>query len=405
MFKDREDYLNQREVLINKAQGLYNEGKYEDSIKVKEEVDKLDNDFENFSKAQANINALKDSSKISNIAPLNKENKIGEVVGEDMTDSIEYRKAFMNHMLTGKPMAKEFKNQDQFTTTSNVDSVIPKTVMQRIIEKIEAQGMILPEITRTSFKGGLSIPISSARPVASWVGEREGSFKQNKATSSISFKWHKLRCAINMSLEVTVTTLDVFESTFVRQVAEAMIKALEQAIITGKGEAEHQPKGILHEDNLLEARDVAITDPKKTISYQDLVKAEGLLDVEYEAGAVWFMNKKTFMEIAGMVDSTGQPIGRINYGGHGARPEYSILGRRVVLNNYMPTENSTKLQSRRVVAFLVNAKDYFLNTNLEMTTKRYEDFETDDINVKSVMLVDGQLTQNYSLITISKKQA
>ena len=51
-----------------------------------------------------------------------------------------------------------------------IGAVIPTTILNKIIEKMEAVGMILPLVTRTAYKGGVSIPTSTAKPVASWVG-------------------------------------------------------------------------------------------------------------------------------------------------------------------------------------------------------------------------------------------
>ncbi|MCI6692508.1 MAG: phage major capsid protein [Clostridium sp.] len=401
MFINKEDYLKQREALVNKAKDLHNEGKYEESIAVSNEINELQQEFENFAKSQANMKALEDNHKISNIAPLNKDNKIGFSFTEDMTDSVEYRKAFMNHVLKGDKIPNELRNEVGITKTTDVGTVIPKIIMQRIIDKIELEGMILSEVTRTSYKGGLAIPISAGvKPEAEWVAEGAGSEKHKTSTGEIVFAYHKLRVAINMTLEVTVTTLDIFETYFVSMVASAMIKALEKAIVSGDGAG--KPKGILLAGNLdATNRDVAIA-KGKTIGYDDLMKAEAALPVEYETNAKWFMSKKTFYEIASMVDSSGQPIGKVNMGGYNNRPEYTILNRPVIINNYMPTTNEATLGNRQIVAFLVNASDYILNTNYNMTTSRYTDNETEDEIIKSVMLVDGQLTSKESLITISK---
>lgn len=398
---NKEKYLELRNNLYLEAESLINEGKLEEGQAKMAAIEKLDGDFENSAKALANLNALKDSSKISNIAPVVKENKIGSIASEGMEDSIEYRRAFMNHVLKGDKIPAELTNEVGMTKTTDVGTVIPKTVMQRIIDKIESQGMILSEISRTSYKGGLAIPIATGlKPTAEWIAEGAGTQAHKTGTGEIVFAYHKLRVAINMTLEVTVTTLDIFESHFVSMVAAAMVKALEQAIVSGDGKG--KPKGILLADNLDKAnRDIAIA-KNKTIGYADLMKAEASLPVEYEAGAKWFMTKKTFYEIASMVDSAGQPIGKVNMGGYNNRPEYSILNRPVIINNYMPTANEAALDNRRVVAFLVNASDYILNTNYNMTTTRYTDNETEDEIVKSVMLVDGQLTVKESLITISK---
>jgi HK97 family phage major capsid protein len=402
---NKKEYLKKRQGLINEAENLINDGKIKEANAKMEEVKQLDNKWEEIAKAQANLNALNNEPKHTNIENLSK-GVSGNVVDRieknivdtnDMFGSIEYRKAFMNHVLKGTAIPEKFMNADQNTKTTDIGTVIPTTIMERIVEKLEATGMILPLVTRTSYQGGLSIPTSDVKPVATWVGEGEGSPKQKKTTGSIVFAYHKLRCAVSISLETSVVALGVFETTLINNIAEAMTKALEQAIISGTGSG--QPKGILTEtapagQNIEIAAD-------EDISYSTLIDAEAALPLAYESEAVWCMTKKTFMKFVGMTDQNGQPIARVNYGING-RPERTLLGRTVVLNDYM-TSLGAPIEEDAVVAFLFNFKDYVLNTNYNITIKRYEDNETDDQVTKALMLVDGKVVDKNSLVTITKK--
>lgn len=313
---------------------------------------------------------------------------------EKGTDSLEYRQAFMNYVLRGEKIPAELR-QDQVTYTSDVGSVIPETVLNRIVEKLEATGMILPLVTRTAIKGGVSVPTSSVKPVATWVAEGAGSDKQKKTTGSIQFAYHKLRCAVAVSLEVETMALAVFESTLINNVVEAMTKALEQAIISGDGNG--KPKGILAETPADgQALDVA------EISYQTLIDAEAALPLEYEANAVWTMTKKTFMAFQGITDQSGQPVARVNFGISG-RPERTLMGRPVVLCNYV--DSFSAAAEGTPFAFLFNYSDYILNTNYQMGVKKYEDNETDDMVTKAIMIADGKVVDKNSLVVLNKATA
>ena len=403
---NKEKYLEMRNGLYNEAENLINEGKIKEAEGKMKEITDLDNKFENEATAMANLNALKDNAKVTDINNLGTNgvkgtvvDSIDDTVKDDYTNTMEYRKAFMNYVVKGAVIPGELKNQNSNTKTTDVGEVIPETILSKIVEKMEATGMILPLVTRTSYKGGVKIPTSQVKPVATWVAEGAGSDKQKKTTSYISFGYNKLRCAISMSLEVDTMALAFFETTFVNNVVEAMTKALEKSIINGSGSG--QPKGILAE-TVVAGQNVDIAKTGK-VTYDTLVKAESALPLAYENGAVWFMTKKTFMEFAGMTDSAGQPIARVNYG-IGGRPERVLLGRTVVLNDYMDSYSDT-VSSDTVVAFLFNPKDYVLNTNLNMTIKRYEDNDTDDQITKAIMLVDGKVVDKNSLVTVTKKSA
>ena len=311
----------------------------------------------------------------------------------DRYDTMEYRRAFMEYVTRGTAIPAEYRS-DAFTTTTDVGAAIPTTVLNQIVQKMEKVGMILALVTRTAYKGGVTIPTSTVKPVATWVNERGGSDKQKYAGGSVTFSYHKLRCAVAVSLEVDTMAIPAFEALIISNIVEAMTKSLEQAIIDGAGT--NCPKGILKE-TVPTGQTINSAAP----AYKDLVEAEGALPVAYEGGAMWCMSKKTFMAYYGLTDTNGQPIGRVNYGIAG-KPEYTLLGRPVVVCDYV--KNSAAASNGDVFAFLFNFKDYVLNTNYAMGVKKYEDNDTDDMVTKGIMLVDGKVVDANSLVVVKKAQ-
>lgn len=396
----RNEYETKRKALINEAEALINEGKLEDANGKMDAVTKLDQDFEAAAKASANLRALAQPPvPLAGVGEGAVFNPCNQDETADMYDSIEYRKAFMNYVLNGTAIPTKFVNAAATTKTTDVGSVISPTVLNRIVEKMETTGTILPLVTKTAFAAGVTVPTSSVKPEATWVAEGTGNDTQKKTTGQIDIKGYKLRCAISMTLETSVMSLQVFETVFVNSVSEAMVKAQEKSFITGSGTG--QPKGVLTEavadrQNI----DLAVSaDP----TYQTLVDAEAALPLAYENGAVWNMTKKTFMKFIGMVDTNKQPIARVNYGIDG-KPERTLLGRRVVLNDYM-TSLGAAIAKDTVVAFLFDWSDYMFNTNYNMVVKSYEDNDTEDQVTKAVMICDGKVIDKNSLVTITKKNA
>ena len=315
----------------------------------------------------------------------------------DKFASMQYRKAFMDYVVRGTAIPTEYR-ADAVTKTTDVGAVIPTTVLNQIVQQLESTGMILALVTRTAYKGGVAIPVSSVKPVATWVAEGAGSEKQKKTAAKdgmVTFAYHKLRCAVAVSLEVDNMAMSAFETLLINNIVEAMTKALEQAIISGSGTG--QPKGITKETP---ATGQAIETAKLT--YEDICKVEGALPQAYEAGAVWCMSKSTFMGFIGMVDQQGQPIARVNYGMAG-KPERVLLGRPVVCCDYL--NSFAAASAGEVVAFVFNFKDYVLNTNYAMGVKKYEDNDTDDQVTKGIMLADGKVVDKNSLVTIKKKSS
>lgn len=317
----------------------------------------------------------------------------GEGDDGDKYGSMEYRKAFMRYVCRGAAIPAEYR-ADAVSSTTDVGATIPTTVLNQIVQKLESTGMILALVTRTAYKGGVAIPVSTVKPTATWVAEGKSSDKQKFTATKdgmITFAYHKLRCAVAVSLEVDTMAISAFEAMLINNIVEAMTKALEQAIISGDGNG--KPKGILNETP---AEGQKLTSLKP--AYADLIAAEAALPQAYENGAVWCMSKNTFMQYYGLTDSNGQPIGRVNYGIAG-KPERFLLGRQVVCCDYVPTY-SASVGENTAFAFLFNFKDYVLNTNYAMGVKKYEDNDTDDKVTKGIMLADGKVVDKNSLVTI-----
>lgn len=122
-------------------------------------------------------------------------------VKTNIYDSEEYRQAFMNYVCRGEKIPQEFRS-DEVTATTDIGALVPPVTLNKIIEKLEAYGMILPLVTRTAYKTGVAIPVSNVKPEATWVAEGAGSDKQKKTLSgTITFSHFKLRCAVAVTLE------------------------------------------------------------------------------------------------------------------------------------------------------------------------------------------------------------
>ena len=393
----KQEFDTKKNSLLDEAKAFLKDGKVDEANVKIQEAEDLKTQYDAEAKAAANITALEGVAPVNaapqQVAPAQATAGIvGDVDGEDPTNSLEYRRAFMNYVLHGERMPM---NATGVTKTTDADAVIPQTVVDRIIQKLESIGNILPLITQTAYKGGVAIPVSLVKPTATWISEGADVSSMTKhevkSTNSVVFSYYKLKVKVAITLEMDVMAMSAFETMISNNIAEAINRALEIAIINGNGSG--QPKGILAETP---ETGQAVETAGTSVAYGDLITAEAALPLAYENGAVWCMSKKAFMRFAAMVDDVGQPIGRVNYGINGA-PERTLLGRRVVLNDNVANT------AGGVIAFLFNFKDYVLNTNLGMTVKTYEDNDTDDKVTKAVMLADGKVVDKSSLVTLTLK--
>ncbi len=414
----KKEFETKKNSLLAEAKNLLKDGKVEDANKKLADAEALKDQYDQEAKVAANISAMEAPVNMdqapAQVVPV--QAQTGNVVDEhdDATNSLEYRKAFMNFVLNGGKAPVNYGAT--VTGTTEGSAVIPQVVVDRIVEKLQASGMILPLITQTSYKGGVAIPVSLVKPQAEWVSEGADASAYDASTNPtggarrlsvasanmITFSYYKLKVKVAITLEMDVMAMSAFETMIVNNISEAITRALENAIINGSGSG--QPTGILAETEA-SGQVINVTGDITDVTYANLVAAEGALPLAYENNAVWCMSKKMFMAFVGMVDSDGQPIARVNYGING-QPERTLLGRKVVLCEYVgSTAAASSASAGNVTAFLFNFKDYIMNTNLGMTVKTYEDNDTDDQVTKAVMLVDGKVVDKNSLVTIRVKAA
>jgi HK97 family phage major capsid protein len=301
--------------------------------------------------------------------------------------NVEYRNAFKNYVATGE------KSEELRAIATN-STPIPSTIVNQIVTKLRNNGQILPLINHTHFEKGSQVPVSSIMPVATFVKEGATSDKQVGGYAFVTFNGYKLRCAVAVTLEVDTMALDDFERVISENIANAMTEALEQAIVSqDNGKATNikvgKPEGILSNTPALAIETAAV-------DYDTLINAEAGVPSQYEAGSVYVMSKATFLSLKSVKDANKRPILDTN-----DIMNHTLLGRNVVLCDYLPTMD--KAVAGDVVAFIFRMKDYTLNTALDVQIKQYEDNETDDIVRKAIMLVDGHVIDNSSLVTIKKK--
>ena len=161
---------------------------------------------------------------------------------EDKYDTMAYRKAFMNYVCRGVAIPAEYRAAET-TTTADSGAVIPTTIMNEIIQKLESYGSIYAKVRKINVQGGVSIPIADLKPTAHWITEAKSSDDQKaSAKNSVTFNYYGLECKISQSILANVVTLKMFTDLFVPMATEAMVKAIEIAIFNGTGEG--QPLGL-----------------------------------------------------------------------------------------------------------------------------------------------------------------
>lgn len=316
---------------------------------------------------------------------------------EDKYDTVEYRKAFMNFACRGTAIPANLRAT---TATTDVTAVIPTTMVNEILTKLESYGNLYAKVRKLNIQGGVNIPVLSLKPVATWVGEKTPSEAQTlKADDTVSFSYFGLECKIAQTLLASIVTLDAFQKLFIPLAVEAIAKALDIAIINGTGV--NQPTGILKDarvpaENVIE---LSATDMASWGAWKK--KVFGKMKKAYRKGE-FVMAQGTFDGyIDGMEDKNGQPIGRVNYGIDGGET-YRFGGKLVETVEDDVIASYDAAEAGAVIAVFVNLPDYVVNSNMQLTTVKWTDHDTNEEKTKVMLVVDGKLADPNGVLIIKK---
>lgn len=318
---------------------------------------------------------------------------------EDRFGTMEYRNAFMKFAQTGEITPELRANAT--TTTGDISAVVPTTILNEVIKKVTAYGQVFSRVRKLSIKGGITIPILSLKPVATWIGETTVSDKQKvQANTKISFSYYGLECKVSVSLLADTVSLAGFETVITDLIVEAMVKALDTAIIKGDGTG--KALGIT-QDPRVPAAQVVTMSPADFVEWSTWKKKVfAKMPLSYKAGASFLMASGTFEGyIDGMVDANGQPIGRVNYGITDG-PQERFGGKEVMLvedDIIAPYDDAV---TDDVVAVYCDLKNYGFNSNMQLTMFRYFDHDTNEWVDKAILIADGKLIDPNGVVIVKK---
>ena len=315
----------------------------------------------------------------------------------------EYRKAFMAYTQRGTAIPPEFapeRRGDEYTSTTEAAAVIPTTILNEVIREIKKYGQLYGRVRHLAIQGGVSIPISSVVPTATWITEAAPAERDKLGfATALSFSYFGLECKIATSLLASIVSLPIYESTLTALISEAMIKALEVGIVKGAGTTEMT--GIVTDATIAAA---AVTLTSSEFAQWDSWKKKvfAKLGLGYKAGATFIMANGTFESyIDGMVDANGQPIGRVNYGiTEGSQERFG--GKEVILVEDDIIANYDDASVGDIVAIFGDLNKYAINSNMQLTMYRYLDQDKNQWVDKAILIADGKVLDTHAFLIVKK---
>lgn len=317
---NKEKYLEMRAAMLYEAQDLINEGKIEEAAAKRKEIEKLDADFEEASKEQANLDALnKEDDKVTDMKNLsvdegglkpvdNTAEKLNQVNYETVFAKVALQRDLTNDEIN---LYNQMNPENAYThNTTNTEIVIPETVVGGIIDKMKELHPILADVTATNIKGTVKYVKRTAIPAgdADYYDEATVTADEENTFGELTLGGKELAKAVTVTWKLQAMAIADFIPFIQRELAERMGSAKAKAFVRGKGDTKY-PQGVI---TAIEAQD---STPQKVaykadgLTYKDITAAMSKIKSGYVSGSKIYANNSTIWStLANLLDGQGRPL-------------------------------------------------------------------------------------------------
>lgn len=265
-----------------------------------EEVDSLIEEEKNINKRLAESDEIEKRGNAI-ITTINNTTQNIEFDESTVISTPEYRSAFLKDLQGNKNQLTDLEKRALSTATNSVGAVIPTQTMNKVVEKLEQQGVIYPLVFSFNIPSNTKIPVEGETEEFSWVDEGTSPNDSNDKINEVSLGAMELIKTIEITAQVEAMSIDAFESFIVALLSRKARKAIDYAIINGTGDK--QGTGIL----------TALKDEITTIKgsdwgYDDIIKLKRSLKSGYCQNARFILSSDTLADIETIKDNNGNPI-------------------------------------------------------------------------------------------------
>lgn len=316
---NNKEYLAKRNAMMDEIQGLIDSQKLDEANLKMEDVKTLDTEYDNCTKALANMNALKENQVITNLS--DKSVKVIGTVLTAMEDNKEdsYVNAFAKKLM-GKELSdsenEAFKMMNVTMDTTNTQILIPDTIVSGIWKEVGELYPLYADVYKTNVKGTLTVLSSEESTDASWYEEgtkvTDGFEKFAKAT----LNGCELSRSITVSWKLKEMAVNEFIPFLQSQLAEKMGIAAAYGTFKGKGKAaaeseeKDEPMGI-KTSLLAEATksQIITLNVGDELTYETITSMIAKVKGTYKVGSKFYATSDfIWNKLAGVKDGTGRPI-------------------------------------------------------------------------------------------------
>lgn len=378
MFEERLKEINERKLEIR---SILKSDKDVNLSEMEAELSKLDDEVKAIEKRSEIANSIQANS--IEVREVKTPVKV-EFTAENVLASKEYRSAYFKDLM-GKKLT-DVEQRAMTTASNSVGAVIPTTTINKIVEKLEQAGVILPLVTTLNIPSNVKIPVEDTINNVSWVAEG-GSNDTNDKITYVELKANQLIKTFEITALVEEMSVDAFEDFVIAQLIRKVKVAIDNGIINGTG-SNNQPHGILACVTPIE------TAGTTAYTYDDLMTILAELKSGYKQNATFVMSTKTlYNEVAKIKDDENNPIFKLETDG---RFEGKLCGYPVV--TYDNLADGTVIFGDFEYYYFNLVKDFEIDKDDSIG------FKTGNRCFRVLGIADGNVALEEAFVVMEKKQ-
>ncbi|MCL7744361.1 phage major capsid protein [Guyparkeria hydrothermalis] len=266
-------------------------------IDMQSEVAAVNDDGSDWGTATSNVRPMDHSEKFASI----------QVGNHSATHAGKFGFGEFVRGMVGQSSSMDVRNALSEGTDSAGGVTVPQHVMSRLIDRMRSKLV-------TSRAGALSIPLETEKttiarlasdPTASWRLENAAVAESDPSFEAVQFQARSLACLVKVPQELLQDSVNL-EDALLNAFAGSMAVELDRVALFGSGSAP-EPLGLVNNPNIGQVS--MGTDGAAITDYSPMLDAlHDLKAANANEPSAMVMAPRTWRQVAGLTDSTGQPL-------------------------------------------------------------------------------------------------
>ena len=380
----------------------------EDLDDIREELDAIEAEERAAQPAQAGdpvpANAPEMNSNVRGAFQVGSQGTRTEDRSENVLESMEYRNAFRDYVVSGTPIPAELRAGDAIST-ADTGVMIPMTIMNEVINTVRKRyGNLYSKVRKISVQGGVEYPIGALSAKFRWINESTVSPRQKlDKLGKVSFGYNTAEIRIAQTFLSRIVTLSAFEAEITRVIAIAYLEAMDYGIVNGSGDA--SMLGILNDTRVTNTVTMTAADMGNWTKWRKNFFSQ--LPLGYRSGEFIFPVSTVDSYLETMADSNNNPIFKqaadlVVNDGDSRNPNGRFFGREISLVEEDIIPDFDTASAGDVIGIYWQPEEYAINENFGFTMRRYFDEETNEWVDKALVVVDGKVLNPTGYVKLIK---